>query len=242
MARGGRKRKRARGSEGDGKKGRASDPGSGYAAAGILPVRRVAERGRGGVLRYKLQALVGQQWKRKNGYEGFVLTGLGGKREARDARDAAGLDGPASTAWREFWEEAGRLPSDALAGLFRDGCRELLRGDSGGAGAGWVRRVYVDDGAYWCYILDCTLGGAEGPRRLEELHALPEAYAAAYGAGQERPADADMHALHWVDVEALLAGGQVLPGAIAYPFFRAAVLRHGTVRSVLRAIEQDEPR
>jgi len=106
-----------------------------------------------------------------------VLNVLGGKREGRD-------QSAAHTAWREFWEESGRLLSDQEE-PFLEHC---LRG-------GQQRRVlWFAPGKYALFIHHLPYPAPQWTMEIVE----------AYSRQEIREEGSEMMALHWLPIPALL--------------------------------------
>ncbi|CAM9313684.1 unnamed protein product [Pylaiella littoralis] len=134
-----------------------------YKSAGVLPYRRDLASG-------EVWILLGSE-KRRNK---LVLSCLGGKREDADA-------GPEHTAWREFWEESGKVLGDGERAGFLTACFE------GRARAMWMQNAKMA-------VLACELNSPA-------FVSLPQSYTAG-GTGVDK-GDTSMVALHWVSASEL---------------------------------------
>ncbi|CAM9775012.1 unnamed protein product [Ectocarpus sp. 6 AP-2014] len=134
-----------------------------YKSAGILPYRRDPSSG-------EVWVLVGSEIRKNK----LVVSCLGGKREDSDA-------GPEHTAWREFWEESGKVLGDDERANFLTTCFE------GRARAMWMQSAKMA-------VIACELGSPD-------LVSLPRRFGLG-GPGVDKR-DTSMIALHWVSATEL---------------------------------------
>lgn len=202
----------------------------GYKAAGVLPIayfpspppdRLAGPNHQEQEDHQELVPYVLLGTERRDSGEGPILNILGGKREVSDGS-------PAATAWREFWEESGRLLGDQEQ-PFLD---HFLRG-------GEQRRVlWFVPGGYALFIHHLPFPAPEWTAEIVSRYRRQEV----------REKGSEMDALHWVSLSALLEAARrkgntavYSAGGQAYPIFRFCLKMLLYLSSYLDSVVSGQP-